>query len=162
MPTIELLTDIHAPIDTVFDLARSVDLHVDSTSQTNERAVGGTTTGLLTLGDTVTWEATHFFIRQQLTVAITEYDRPNHFRDSMRRGAFKNFDHDHFFTPTSTGTRMRDVFTYDSPLGVLGLLGNVLLVDRHMRKLLETRNHLIKSVAESPDAATYLAKHKHA
>ena len=156
MPTIELLTDIHAPIETVFDLARSVDLHVDSTSQTNERAVGGTTTGLLVLGDTVTWEATHFYIRQRLTVTITKYDRPIHFRDSMQRGVFRHFDHDHFFASTSTGTEMRDLFTYDSPLGIFGHAANTLFVDRHMRKLLETRNQLIKSVAETSDAKTYL------
>ena len=75
MPTIELLTDIHAPIETVFDLARSVDLHVDSTSQTNERAVGGTTTGLLFLGDTVTWHT----LLHSPTVDRHNYEiRPSH------------------------------------------------------------------------------------
>ncbi len=155
MPTIELFTDINAPIDTCFDLARSIDLHVHSTAQTNERAVAGVTSGLVGLGDTVTWEATHFLIRQRLTVQIVEYDHPHHFRDSMLRGAFKHFDHDHYFKTTDTGTQMKDVFAYSSPLGALGRLANLLLVDRHVRRLLLTRNELIKSVAESPNAKRY-------
>ena len=60
MPKIELETNIRASVETVFDLSRCVDLHVESTAQTNERAVAGKTSGLLELGDTVTWEATHF------------------------------------------------------------------------------------------------------
>ena len=156
MPTIELETRISAPIGTVFDLSRCVDLHIESTAQTNERAVEGKTSGLLVLGNTVTWEATHFLVRQRLTIQITEYDRPNHFRDSMTCGIFDHFDHDHFFDEIESGTLVRDVFSYSSPLGMLGMAANILVVDRHMRKLLESRNEIIKSVAESSDADRYL------
>ena len=156
MPTITLETNIHAPVETVFDLCRCVDLHIESTVQTNERAVGGKTSGLLELGDTVTWEATHFLIRQQLTVVISEYDRPNFFRDTMQRGIFKHFDHDHYFEQTSSGTRMRDTFEYSSPLGLIGRVAEMLFVTRHIRKLLVVRNELIKSVAESSQVDKYL------
>ena len=156
MPKIELETNIRASVETVFDLSRCVDLHVESTAQTNERAVAGKTSGLLELGDAVTWEATHFFVRQRLTVVITQYERPNFFRDTMHRGIFKHFDHDHYFEQTDSGTRMRDVFDYSSPYGLLGHAANMLLVNRHMRKLLVLRNELIKSVAESPLSHSYL------
>jgi ligand-binding SRPBCC domain-containing protein len=162
MPTIELVTNINAPVETCFDLARSIDLHVHSTTQTNERAVAGVTSGLISLNDTVTWEATHFFVRQRLTVEIVAYDRPRHFRDSMLHGAFEHFDHDHYFEATQTGTQMTDVFDYSSPMGVIGKLANLLFVDRHMRKLLMTRNELIKSVAESPNAERYLVDNANA
>ncbi|MEZ6096776.1 MAG: hypothetical protein R3C03_21550 [Pirellulaceae bacterium] len=88
MSVITLTTEIAATIDVVFDLSRSIDLHVESTSQTNEKAIAGRTSGLIELGETVTWEATHFFIRQRLTVRIELFDRPNHFRDSMVAGRF--------------------------------------------------------------------------
>lgn len=55
------------------------------------------TSGLLGLGDQVTWSARHFGWRWQLTSRINAYDRPRHFRDSMVWGAFKRFDHDHEF-----------------------------------------------------------------
>jgi len=156
MPKIILETNIDASLEAVFDLCRCVDLHVESTAQTNERAVDGKTSGLLELGDTVTWEATHFLIRQQLTVVITEYDRPNFFRDTMQDGIFRHLDHDHYFAQTTLGTRMRDIFDYSSPLGLLGCVANKLFVTRHIRRLLMQRNQLIKSIAESSDRDRYL------
>ena len=41
MPVIEIETTVRAPIDRIFDLSRSIDLHVASTAQTGERAVAG-------------------------------------------------------------------------------------------------------------------------
>ncbi len=155
MPVITLTTEIAASIDTVFDLSRSIDLHIESTSQTNEKAVAGRTSGLIGLGETVTLEATHFLIRQRLTVRIEQFDRPNHFRDSMVAGAFARFDHDHHFESCGNGTIMTDVFDFTSPLGPLGRVANWLFVTRHLRRLLATRNQLIKSVAESGDVEKF-------
>lgn len=149
MPIIQLSSEIDAPIDAVFDLSRSIDLHIESTSETDERAVAGRTSGLINLGETVTWEATHFFVRQRMTVQIVMFDRPWHFRDSMVRGVFSRFDHDHHFEPVGTRTRMTDRFDFTSPLGCLGHLANWACVTRHLRKLLIKRNCLIKEVAES-------------
>jgi len=39
MPVIELATSGVAPIERVFDLARSIDLHLDSTSSSGERTM---------------------------------------------------------------------------------------------------------------------------
>jgi ligand-binding SRPBCC domain-containing protein len=149
MSTILLTTLIHAPPERCFDLARSIDLHVASTRQTGERAVRNATCGLLALGQEVTWSARHFGVRQTLTSRITAFDRPRHFRDSMVRGAFRRFDHDHFFRLRGTDTEMRDVFDFESPLGPLGRLANVLVLDAYLRRFLEKRNAEIKRVAES-------------
>ncbi len=156
MPVILLTTEIAAPIDTVFDLSRSIDLHVESTSQTNEKAVAGRTSGLIAFGDTVTWEATHFFVRQRLTVCINQFDQPNHFRDSMVSGVFSRFEHDHHFESCNIGTTMTDVFDFTSPFGPLGHVANWLFVTRHMRKLLVARNQRIKSIAESGDVKRFI------
>ncbi|MCU0238574.1 MAG: SRPBCC family protein [Pyrinomonadaceae bacterium] len=96
MPKIELETIINAPIERVFDLARCIDLHAESLSHTNEKAIAGVTKGLINLGETVTWEATHFGIRQNLTSIITVCERPYKFSDAMVSGAFARFDHHHF------------------------------------------------------------------
>jgi ligand-binding SRPBCC domain-containing protein len=98
MPFVVVTIAIRAPIERCFDLARNVDVHLRSTAGTKERAVGGVTHGLMELGQEVTWEATHFGIRQRLTSRITAYDRPSSFRDSQVRGAFLRFDHDHLFS----------------------------------------------------------------
>lgn len=76
MTTVVIETRIAAPIERCFDLARDVDAHVRSSAATRERVVGGRTTGLLELGDTVTFEGVHLGVRQRLTSRITEFDRP--------------------------------------------------------------------------------------
>lgn len=131
-----------------FDLARDIDLHQRSMSHTGERAVAGVTCGLIGLNEEVTWEATHLFVRQQLTSRITAYDRPHRFRDSMVRGAFARFDHDHIFVSRDVGTVMTDAFDYSSPLGLCGRFADVLFLERYMRRLLMDRAQVIKSEAE--------------
>jgi hypothetical protein len=44
---------------------------------------------------------------------------------------------------------MKDVFDFESPLGVLGKLANVLFLKSYMTKLLVERNRVIKEVAEN-------------
>jgi len=156
MPVIELATSIAAPIERVFDLARSIDLHMESTARTGERAIAGTTSGLIDLGQEVTWHARHFGIWQSLTVRITEFERPTHFADVMQRGAFRRMEHHHYFERSSDGTVMRDLFSYESPLGILGRVIDFLLLDRYMRSLLAERNRVIKAAAESDSWTKYI------
>jgi ligand-binding SRPBCC domain-containing protein len=150
MPRIELRTFIDAPIDRCFDLSRSIDLHKISTQHTGEEAVEGVTSGLIGLGQSVTWRAKHFGIWQQLTTTITDYNRPSFFADEMVKGAFKSFRHEHHFREISKDqTEMVDYFDYRSPLGMLGKLADKLFLDAYMRKLLMKRNTVIKEIAES-------------
>jgi len=156
MAVIRVETEIKAPPQLCFDLKRSVDLHVTSTGDSGERAVAGVTKGLIGPGQEVTWSARHFWIRQELTSRVTAFDPPHHFRDSLVRGAFARFDHDHYFEPHDGGTRMVDVFDYSAPLGLLGRFAEKLLLNRYMRRLLIERGLAIKMVAESGDHARYL------
>jgi ligand-binding SRPBCC domain-containing protein len=151
MPIIVLRTAVNAPPLRCFDLARDVDLHQRSTAASRERAVGGVTSGLLGPGDEVTWEATHFGVRQRLTSRITEFDPPRRFTDEMVRGAFRRFRHEHQFLATDGGTEIVDRFDYTSPLGPLGWLADNLFLRRYMSRLLRDRNAYLKQVAESPD-----------
>jgi ligand-binding SRPBCC domain-containing protein len=156
VPVIEITTRIHGPIQRVFDLSRSVDLHTASTAHTHERAVAGVTAGVMGLGQEVTWRARHFGIWQNLTSRITAFEPPSYFRDSLVRGAFRRFDHDHFFSQDGDVTLMRDVFDYDSPLGVLGRIADRLFLKRYMKQLLVSRNAVIKVAAETDEWRRYL------
>jgi ligand-binding SRPBCC domain-containing protein len=149
MPKIELLTNINAPIQTVFDLSRSIDLHMESTKQTGEQAIAGKTSGLIELGETVTWRAKHFGIRQDLTSKITEFNSPTFFVDEMVRGTFKSIRHEHRFSEVDAHTVMKDVFVFESPFGILGKLANWLILKRYMTNLLTKRNQVIKDTAEN-------------
>jgi ligand-binding SRPBCC domain-containing protein len=156
MPVIQLATSIAAPIERVFDLARSVELHIDSTSGTGERAVAGVTSGLIGSGEEVTWRARHFGVWQSLTVRITAFERPTHFADAMLEGIFRRMEHHHYFEPSGSGITMRDVFTYESPLGILGRIADFLFFERYLRSFLIERNRVIKATAESDAWKQYI------
>ncbi|SRR5258708_16038454 len=149
MPIIRLETYIHAPIERCFDLSLSVDLHRHSVAHTRERPIAGVTTGVMKLGDTVTWEAVHFGIKQHLTSKITAYERPYRFIDEMVQGAFQEIHHTHEFVPQLPGTLMLDIFAFRAPLGIFGKLAEMLILTRYMKGLLVTRNRYLKQVAEA-------------
>ncbi len=149
MPIIKVETRIAAPCERCFDLARDVEAHEASVAGTGERAGAGVTTGLLGMGDTVTWEATHFGVKQRLTTRITAFERPRRFMDVLVRGAFHSFTHTHEFIETSKGTLMVDTFDYTSPLGPLGKMADVLFLERYMRRLLVDRGLVLRRMAEA-------------
>ncbi|MGZ3874562.1 MAG: SRPBCC family protein [Mucilaginibacter sp.] len=149
MTRIELSTPINAPIERCFDLARSIEIHLESTKQTGEKAVAGRTSGLIDLCETVTWRARHFGIWQNLTSKITEFEYPNYFTDEMVSGAFKSFRHEHLFFAVNDQTVMKDIFIFESTLGWLGELVNFLFMGRYMERLLKNRNKVIKANAEA-------------
>ncbi|MDQ3112455.1 MAG: SRPBCC family protein [Bacteroidota bacterium] len=151
MPKILLETYIEAPIERVFDLSMSIDLHKLSTKGTNEEAIAGKTSGLIGLHETVTWHAKHFGIYQKLTVQITKVDRPDVFEDRMLKGTFASMHHVHSFEKEGSGTKMKDVFEFESPLGFLGKFANSLFLKKYMTKLLRGRNAELKRIAEGEE-----------
>ena len=52
-----LPTESALPRERLFDLARSIDAHVESQLAAGEQAVGGVTSGLIGEGQEVTWQA---------------------------------------------------------------------------------------------------------
>lgn len=156
MPLIELTTQIYAPIERVFDLSRSIDAHTASSEGTSERAVAGRTAGLIEAGESVTWEARHFGIKQRLTVEIFALERPIFFKDRMIRGAFSTMHHTHRFEQKGDGTVMFDAFHFTAPLGVLGRMAEWLFLTRYMRNFLIQRNQVLKQLAETDEWRRYL------
>jgi ligand-binding SRPBCC domain-containing protein len=145
---ITIVTIVRASPERCFDASRDLDLHLESMGHTAERAVAGRTSGLIELGEQVTWEARHFGFRQRFTSHITAYDRPRYFQDSMLRGAFASFVHDHYFEACEEGTRMTDVLTFRSPLGIVGAIVDRIVMTRYLTRLLTRRNEIVKAALE--------------
>ncbi|MEP7127948.1 MAG: SRPBCC family protein [Chitinophagales bacterium] len=156
MSLIILTTSIYAPIQRCFDLSRSIDLHMKSTSKTKEKAIAGVTSGLIGLNESVTWRARHLGIYQQLTVRITAFDNPNSFSDTMVKGIFKSMQHEHRFESKGNTTIMTDQLNFKAPLGILGTLTEKLFLTAYMKHFLLERNQVIKEVAESETWKQYL------
>jgi len=154
-------TFIAAPLERVFDLARSIEVHLLGNTHFGEQATAGVRTGLIGPGEQVTWRARHFFIRQHLTSAITAFDSPNYFQDTMLRGAFHSMQHDHHFRSIAAAdksplTEMVDTFRFSSPFGLIGRVVDRLVLRRYMQALLRERNTIVKQVAESDQWRQYL------
>jgi len=161
MPRIELKTIIATDnIELVFDLIRSIDLHLVSTGKTNEKAIAGKTSGLISLGETVTWRAKHLGVYQELTSVITDYNRPFFFADEMLKGAFKSFRHEHYLRQENRTIVVKDIFIYKSPYGFLGKLVDFLFLKNYMKRFLEERNKTIKKYTESGEGQEILNKMK--
>ena len=156
MPLIVLETLIAAPPERCFDLSVDVDVHQASVAWSRERAVAGVMTGRMCLDDQVTWEARHLGRTWRMTSRITEYERPARFVDAMVAGPFATFRHEHVFQARDggTSTSMADRLLYRSPLGPLGVLADVVGLNRYVRSLLSARNRYLKGVAEGLEDET--------
>ena len=159
MVRIEETTQIHAPIDRCFDLARSVEVHLAGNVHSGEKAVAleGVTSGLIDPGQRVTWRARHFGVVWKLTSEITAMDRPAFFQDAMTRGPFGFMRHDHSFRSLSADeTEMTDVFCFSAPLGLLGRVAESVGLAHYMRGLLRERNSVLRQIAEPSEWRKYL------
>ena len=151
MPTITVETVIDVPIALCFDAARDIGLHCQTMAHTKERAVAGVTHGLIGAGQSITFEAVHFGVRQRLSAIIVQFDPPHLFADEMTQGAFAALTHTHeFFAQSDTQTRMRDTLEWKSPLGPLGKLADALFLKRYMTDLIRGRGVRLKHHLETP------------
>jgi len=156
MAIIHLETLIEAPVERVFDLSRSIDLHKMSTIKTNEEAIAGITKGLIKLNETVTWKARHLFKTRLFVSKITKLESPIFFEDAMQQGDFKSFRHEHHFKAIAKGTLMTDMLEFCSPFGLLGQLVDSCFMKNYLRKFLVERNALIKKVSEGEEWRQFL------
>lgn len=156
MPKIITETEVDAPIERAFNLSRSIDFHAYTQLHRNEVAIKGKTSGLINLGETVTWKARHFGINQKLSVKITKLEQPYIFRDTMVEGAFKRFDHDHIFEQKNGKVKITEVFDYESPYSFLGKIFDFFVLKNYMTKFFVHRNVEIKKALESDQWKEFL------
>jgi ligand-binding SRPBCC domain-containing protein len=150
---LELVTDIAAPAERVYDASLDIDLQVASGAGV-ERAVAGVTSGTIHEGETVTWEARHFGVRWHMTTLITREDRPRLFTDEQVRGPFGSWHHRHSFADHDGGTRMTDLVEWAAPFGPLGRLVERAFLADYMNRLLRERNAYLKGICENGPAGT--------
>jgi ligand-binding SRPBCC domain-containing protein len=127
----------------MFDLARDVGVHTRSQAASGERAIAGVTDGLIGPGEDVTWKARHFGVPFSLTSRVTEFEMPVRFVDQQTRGPFKFFRHEHLFQPADSGSVMIDRIHFAAPFGVLGKVVEQLVLERHLRRLIENRGRYL-------------------
>lgn len=149
MTTIKITTKINAPIQIVFDNSRNIDLHQQSTSKTNEKAIAGITSSLINYNETVTWRGKHFGFYLSHKSRITAMVLYDYFVDEMEEGKFKSFKHQHFFEEIDGITTMKDILEYETPFGYFGQLFDKIVLKKHLIAFLLKRNTYLKLVSET-------------
>jgi ligand-binding SRPBCC domain-containing protein len=157
MPFIHLTTFIMAPRERVFDLSRSVSVHKHSMAKHSEQIVDGISTGLMQLNDTVTWKARHLFRERTLKSKVTEMRPPEYFVDEQVQGDFFMMKHEHYFKSIENGTIMIDQLRFEIPYGVFGEAVNKFFLEKYMTRLLQSRNEVIRHVAEGNQWKQFLS-----
>lgn len=158
METIRVTTWMDAPMERCFKLATSIDLHVASAAQTQEKAIGGVTSGLITEGQTVQLQGRHFGKLRTHTSKIDGWRPYSFFREVMVEGSFARFEHEHHFALMDDGTRMRDEIRFSAPHGPLCKFIEKMVLRPHLIRMLRQRNALIKRTAESEEWRKYLER----
>lgn len=144
---------IEAPIERCFLLSTSIDLVRRTLGM---RPVEGKTSGLAEKGDKLVWVGWKFGLPQMHETLITEYQRPAFFQDTMGRGRFRTFCHDHSFLEMEGLTVLQDKVRFSMPLGFAGDMVAEKIMVPHISKLLKRRFLLLKKVAEGEEWRVYL------
>ena len=132
-------TESSLPRERLFDLARSIDAHVESQKGSGERAVAGVMTGLIGDGQEVTWRARHLGLPLTMTSRVIALDHPRIFVDEQVRGPFRSFRHIHEFESTPGGSVMTDRVEFTAPFGLLGRIAEKLILGPYLQRLIAAR-----------------------
>lgn len=137
---------ISAPIERCFLLATNVELVGRTLGM---KPIEGKTSGMVEMNDRLMWAGWKFGFPQMHETVVSQYQRPTFFQDTMARGRFKRYQHDHYFYEMDDRTVLNDKIRFTMPLGFLGrLVGQFVLVPYISRRL-RRRLSLMKRVAEN-------------
>lgn len=144
-------TVIAAPIERCFQLSTSIEVVALTLGM---RPVEGKLEGMILAGDRLVWRGWKFGMPQMHETLITGYREPKSgepafFQDTMGRGRFQTFQHDHRFTQTSGGTLLEDELRFSMPLRWAGEIAGKFVMVPHIQGLLRRRFALLKRLAEA-------------
>jgi ligand-binding SRPBCC domain-containing protein len=137
---------INAPIERCFLLSTSIEL-VGRTY--GMKPIEGKLTGLFVAEDRLVWAGWKFGFPQMHESYVTRYEPPAFFQDTMGRGRFKRYQHDHYFYEMNDRTVLNDKIRFTMPLGFVGRLVGKFVVVPYLSKRLRRRLGLLKRVAEN-------------
>ncbi len=144
---------VNAPIERCFLLSTSIDLVRQTLKM---KPVSGKTSGLIQPDDQLLWRGWKFGVPAMHETLITGYTRPTFFQDTMGRGYFRHFQHDHHFHFLDGQTTMWDVVRFSLPFGMPGRIAGKQIVVPHVLNLMQSRFALIKRLAEGDEWRSWI------
>jgi ligand-binding SRPBCC domain-containing protein len=153
MFTVSDTIHIDAPLERCFLLSTDIEI-VGWTIRM--KPIEGKTTGKIVAGDKLLWAGWKFGFPQMHETLITRYEPPHFFQDTMGRGRFKRFQHDHSLYEVDGHTLLTDKIRFIMPLGFLGRIVGQHLMVPYISRLLRRRMVLLKNIAEGEDWHQFL------
>lgn len=153
MFTISDSIHINAPIERCFQLSTNIALVGRTLGM---RPIEGKTDGMIAEGDRLVWAGWKFGLPQMHESMITGYERPVFFQDTMGRGRFRRFQHDHHLVEIDGQTLLNDKLRFTLPFGWPGKVVARYLVGPILCRWLRKQMLLLKRVAETNEWRRYL------
>jgi ligand-binding SRPBCC domain-containing protein len=98
-------------------------------------------------GMIITYKVSPLFgIKLNWMTEITHVQEQEYFVDEQRFGPYALWHHQHHFKEIKGGVLMTDILNYAIPYGVLGRLGNKLLVGNEIKKIFTYREKAINNL----------------
>jgi ligand-binding SRPBCC domain-containing protein len=113
-------------------------------------------TGLVQPNDQLIWHGWKFGLPQMHETLITAYDRPHYFQDTMGRGRFRRYQHEHTLTEIDGHTLVQDKIRFSLPFGWAGDMVAKHVIVPYVARLLHAHLQLLKRVAETDEWHKYL------
>ena len=146
---------INAPIDRCFLLSTSIEIVAQTLYM---RPVSGQKTGLIQQDSQLLWRGWKFGLPAWHETFITRYERPGFFQDTMGRGMFRHFQHDHRFEDIDGRTLLIDIVRFSMPLGPIGRAMGKYVVVPHVLTTMQKRFQLLKRLAEGDEWRKYFGQ----
>lgn len=77
---------------------------------------------------------------------ITQIQDRKFFIDEQRVGPYSMWHHEHHLEPKTEGVFMRDIISYQPPLGIFGAMANQLFIRAQLRRIFEYRNQALENI----------------
>jgi ligand-binding SRPBCC domain-containing protein len=149
MASIHLTTFVAAPVDRVFDLSRHMALYKMLFHNRRETFTSGAASNTLAKGETISVLIKTAGRSRMSMIKITDLSRPKSFVEEQVKGDLEKYRHEHHFKPVENGTIIIDLVDYGMPKDFFGRMLGKFYFKKYIEELLQKRNDLIRSYAES-------------
>lgn len=87
-----------------------------------------------------------FGIPTKWVTEITHVLNKSYFVDEQRVGPYKLWHHQHIILPQNDGVLMKDIVSYQPPLGVLGRIANALVIRKTLDEIFDFRTKALEKI----------------
>ena len=85
-------------------------------------------------------------IKTTWVTEITHLEKLKYFVDEQRVGPYKIWHHQHILEPKENGTLMKDIVSYQPPMGFFGNIANSLIIKRKLNEIFDYRTKVVNEL----------------